>query len=65
MKVDEFYKEWSGKHHTTNSCIPVHDSAECCDFAEQFAKQLINENEFLAKDRKRLLKIVYRNEVGW
>jgi hypothetical protein len=22
MKVDEFYKEWSGKHHTTNSCIP-------------------------------------------
>ena len=36
--IDEIYKDWSGVHHTVNSCHPVHDSAECCDFAEYYYK---------------------------
>ena len=32
-RIDELYKEWSGEHHTNNSCRPVHDSAEATDFA--------------------------------
>lgn len=32
--IDEMYKDWSGDHHTSNSGRPVHDSAECTDFAE-------------------------------
>ncbi len=34
--MDEIYKEWSGKHHTENSCHPVHDSAEAMDFAQYY-----------------------------
>jgi len=39
--IDEIYKEWSGVHHTVNSCHPVHDSAEACDFAEYYYKARI------------------------
>lgn len=41
--IDEIYKEWSGVHHTVNSCHPVHDSEEACDFAEFYAKQALDE----------------------
>ena len=41
--IDEHYKDWCGVKHTVNSCHPVHDSAECCDFAEYYAKLLIDE----------------------
>ena len=34
--INEYYKDWCGEHHTTNSAHPVHDSAEVCDFAEYF-----------------------------
>jgi hypothetical protein len=37
--IDEYYKEWCGEHHTVNSCHPVHDSAEACDFAEYYHKE--------------------------
>ncbi|NOU19406.1 MAG: hypothetical protein HOO91_17760 [Bacteroidales bacterium] len=37
--IDEYYKEWCGEHHTTNSGYPVHDSAETTDFAEYYYKQ--------------------------
>ena len=47
QKLDELYKEWSGEHHTTNSNKPVHDSAECCDFAEYCLKYGINEEWWL------------------
>lgn len=33
-KIDELYQEWCGEHHTINSNKPVHDSAECTDFAK-------------------------------
>ena len=36
--IDELYKEWSGVHHTVNSCKLIHDSAEVCDFAEYYYK---------------------------
>ena len=38
--IDELYKEWCGESHITNSCHPVHDSAEACDFAEYYHKQM-------------------------
>ena len=38
--IDEIYKDWCGVHHTVNSCHPVHDSAEACDFAEYYHKQI-------------------------
>ena len=41
--VDEHYKDWCGKHHTVNSCHPVHDSAEACDFAEYYHKEKLDE----------------------
>lgn len=41
--IDEHYKDWFGEHHTVNSCHPVHDSAEACDFAEYYFKQRIEE----------------------
>ena len=44
-KLDELYKEWSGEHHTTNSNKPVHDSAECCDFAEYCLKYGMSESQ--------------------
>lgn len=31
--IDEIYKDWCGESHLTNSCHPVHDSAETTDFA--------------------------------
>ena len=37
--IDDYYKDWSGVHHTTNSAYPVHDSAEACDFAEYYFKE--------------------------
>jgi hypothetical protein len=43
--IDEHYKDWCGEHHTVNSCRPVHDSAEACDFAEYYHKQLIEEKQ--------------------
>ncbi len=39
--MDEIYKEWSGKHHTENSCHPVHDSAEAMDFAQYYHNEQI------------------------
>lgn len=36
--IDEIYKDWSGEHHAINCNRPVHDSAECCDFAEYYHK---------------------------
>jgi hypothetical protein len=38
--IDEIYKEWSGVDHTVNSCHPVHDSAECQEFAEYYHKEM-------------------------
>lgn len=38
--IDEYYKDWCGKHHTENSCHPVHDSSECTDFAEYVINEL-------------------------
>jgi len=38
-QIDEIYKDWCGEHHTVNSCHPVHDSAEACDFAEYYHKK--------------------------
>ena len=42
-KLDELYKEWSGEHHTINSGRPIHDSAECTDFAEYCLKYAFKE----------------------
>ena len=53
-KIDELYKEWSGDHHTTNSNKKVHDSAECCDFAEyclKYGMELREQQERLANER--------------
>jgi hypothetical protein len=51
--IDKHYKDWCGEHHTVNSCHPVHDSADACDFAEYFFKQRIAEllptNELIEK----------------
>jgi hypothetical protein len=37
--IDEYYKDWSGEHHTINSNRKVHDSSEVIDFAEYFYKE--------------------------
>jgi hypothetical protein len=39
--LDDYYKDWSGVHHTINSCHPVHDSSEACDFAEYYNREKI------------------------
>jgi hypothetical protein len=38
--IDEIYKDWCGESHLTNSCHPVHDSAEACDFAEYYHNEM-------------------------
>lgn len=52
--IDEIYKDWCGEHHTTNSCHPVHDSAEACDFAEYYHKVIMEANEAENKINKAL-----------
>ena len=43
--IDEHYKDWCGEHHTVNSAHPVHDSSECCDFAEYYHAQVKQEKD--------------------
>ena len=43
--ITEYYKEWCGKHHTTNDCHPVHDSSETIEFAEWYHKQMIDDKD--------------------
>ena len=57
QKLDELYKEWSGEHHTTNSNKPVHDSAECCDFAEYCLKYGMDERKAKANTKNSVLHI--------
>lgn len=57
QKLDELYKEWSGEHHTTNSNKPVHDSAECCDFAEYCLKYGMEERKAKANTKSSVLHI--------
>jgi len=53
--IDEIYKEWCGEHHTTNSCHPVHDSAEACDFAEYYHEVMTEANEVQEPDATAIL----------
>jgi len=39
---DKMYKDWSGGDHITNSCHPVHDSAEAIDFARFCVKEFLS-----------------------
>jgi hypothetical protein len=54
--IDQYYEEWSGKHHTINACKPVHDSAECCDFAQYYYNEIngitavIHKTDFLGDE---------------
>lgn len=43
--INELYLEWSGKHHTINSGIAVHDSAEAMNFAEYCLRESKPETE--------------------
>ena len=43
--IEEIYKDWCGGHHTVNSGLLVHDSAEACDFAEYYHKRRNEEEE--------------------
>lgn len=52
--IDEYYKDWCGEHHTTNSCHPVHDSAEVTDFAKFYHSQMMSEFETKSKPCIRL-----------
>ena len=45
--IDEYYKDWCGEKHTTNSCHPVHDSAECTDFAEYYHKEKLQDEAIM------------------
>jgi len=49
--TDQHYKDWSGQHHTTNSGHPVHDSAECCDFAEYYFREKAREKAVAVIER--------------
>lgn len=49
--IDKLYKDWSGVHHTTNSNLDVHDSAEAQDFAEYCIKEVF-EAQIQARNEK-------------
>jgi len=62
--VDEHYEDWSGQHHTRNSCRPVHDSAECCDFASYYHKYASGE-ERIRKNETCSAQAPEKCEEGW
>jgi len=43
--VDDYYKEWCGESHLTNSGYPVHDSADATDFAEYYHNEKTEEEK--------------------
>lgn len=64
-KIDELYKEWSGEHHTTNSNKPIHDSAECTDFAEYCLKYAVSDGKMIpTRESNCNIPLVSNNEVA-
>jgi len=70
--IDKYYKDWSGVDHITNSCHPVHDSSESCDFAIYFAKEILNEllnkkvisaNVIVTYDKTRPIYCIPKHEI--
>jgi hypothetical protein len=62
--IDDHYKDWSGVDRIVNS-FPIHDSSDCCDFAEYYHSQFEG-NIIKAKSlRKKGTDKWYYYEGGW